>query len=123
MHAKPTQIAIGENWPFLMYTVIDTVGPDQPFQQGNNPAAGLYFVVIQVVLHFFMFEIFTGVIIDNFSRMKALNHVRFSEPVCVCVCACVCVCVRVCVSMCVSVCVWALLVDAVQRRHSDYPLD
>ncbi len=69
-------MAIGENWPYLMYTVMDTVGPDLPSKPGNNPAAGLFFVCIQVVCHFFMLEIFTGVIIDNFSRMKALNHVR-----------------------------------------------
>ena len=73
-----TQIAIGENWPVLMYAAIDTVGTDQPMQQGHTPIAGLYFVAIQVVLHFFMFDILTGVIIDNFSRMKALNHVRFA---------------------------------------------
>ncbi len=67
-----------------MYTTIDTVGPDQPLEQNNSPLAGLYFVFIQIVCRFFMFEIFTGVIIDNFSRMKALNHVRvlpFSRPV------------------------------------------
>jgi hypothetical protein len=59
-----------------MYATIDTVGPDMPMERNNRPLAGLFFVFVQVVCNFFMLEIFTGVIIDNFSRMKALHHVR-----------------------------------------------
>ncbi len=59
-----------------MYATIDTVGADKPMQRNHSPAAGLYFVAIQIVCHFFMLEIFTGVIIDNFSKMKSLHHVR-----------------------------------------------
>jgi hypothetical protein len=60
----------------LMYATIDAAGADKPMQRNHSPAAGLYFVAIQIVCHFFMLEIFTGVIIDNFSKMKSLHHVR-----------------------------------------------
>jgi hypothetical protein len=65
----------------LMYATIDAVGPDKPMERNHSPFAGLYFVAIQVVCHFFMLEIFTGVIIDNFSKMKSLHHVRVPTSV------------------------------------------
>lgn len=65
------EIATGEMWPDIMYLCVDAVGPDLPLQHDNQPAAALYFVFIQVVCAFFMLEVFTGVIIDNFNKLKA----------------------------------------------------
>ena len=59
-----------------MYAGIDSVGPDQPMERNHNLSAGLFYVAIQLVMHFFMFAILEGVILDNYTQMKAVNHVR-----------------------------------------------
>lgn len=64
------EVASGEMWPDIMYVAVDSVGVDQPLQTDYNPAAALYFICINVVCAFFMLEIFTGVVIDNFNKMK-----------------------------------------------------
>jgi voltage-dependent calcium channel L type alpha-1D len=65
------EVATGEMWPDIMYTCVDAVGVDQPQQENYQPAAALYFVLIQIVCSFFMLEVFTGVIIDNFNKLKS----------------------------------------------------
>ena len=72
LHALLTvfEVATGEMWPDIMYVTVDAQGPDEPLKRDHSPAAALYFVAINVVLSFFMLEIFTGVIIDNFNKMK-----------------------------------------------------
>jgi len=67
------ETATGEMWPDIMYLCVDAVGPDQPMKQDNQPAAALFFIFIQVVCSFFMLEVFTGVIIDNFNKLKAAS--------------------------------------------------
>lgn len=64
------EVATGEMWPDIMYVAVDAVGPDQPLERDNNPAAALYFLAINVVFAFFMLEIFTGIVIENFNRIK-----------------------------------------------------
>jgi len=64
------EVASGEMWPDIMYVTVDAVGRDVPQQRDYNPAAALYFICINVVCAFFMLEIFTGVVIDNFNKMK-----------------------------------------------------
>jgi hypothetical protein len=53
-----------------MYLTIDAVGEDKPMQYNHNPLAGLFSVGVQIVFNFFILEVFTGVIIDNFTRAK-----------------------------------------------------
>jgi len=64
------EVATGEMWPDIMYEVVDAVGPDLPQERDNNPAAALYFIAINIVFAFFMLEIFTGIVIDNFNSIK-----------------------------------------------------
>lgn len=64
------EVASGEMWPNIMYEAVDSVGLDLPKERDASPAAALFFILINIVCSFFMLEIFTGVVIDNFNKMK-----------------------------------------------------
>lgn len=64
------EVATGEAWPDIMYPVLDSVGPGLPMDKGADPAAALYFIIIQVCCGFFLLELFTGVIIANYYALK-----------------------------------------------------
>lgn len=63
-------LVCGDVVPVYMYLTIDAVGEDKPMQYNHNPLAGLFSVGVQIVFNFFILEVFTGVIIDNFTRAK-----------------------------------------------------
>ena len=65
------EVASGEMWPDIMYDTVDATGSDSPPERDNNQLAALYFIAVNVVCAFFMLEIFTGVIIDNYNTIKA----------------------------------------------------
>ncbi|KAA0155090.1 hypothetical protein FNF31_06158 [Cafeteria roenbergensis] len=60
----------GENWPSVMFRCIDTVAVDVSPKVNNSPAAVLFFIAFIVVGSFFFLNLFTGVIFDNFLRLK-----------------------------------------------------
>jgi hypothetical protein len=73
-HAMITvyEITSGEMWPDIMYNVAAaTPGKeDVPLIPENNQAVALYFAGVIFVCSFIMLNVFIGVVIDNFNKMK-----------------------------------------------------
>ena len=67
------EVTSGEMWPDIMYTVVDATPnkEDVPLKRDNNPAASLYFIAVIIICSFLMLNVFVGVVIDNFNKMKA----------------------------------------------------
>lgn len=67
------EITSGEMWPDIMYDVVAaTPGKENvPLKGENNQVAALYFVFVIFVCSFIMLNVFIGVVIDNFNKMKA----------------------------------------------------
>merc|ERR1719506_1028033 len=66
------EVSSGEMWPDIMYTVVDAVNikEDLPMHQDNNPAVALYFIVVTIMCAFLLLNLFVGVVVDNFDKMK-----------------------------------------------------
>ena len=63
------EITSGEMWPDIMYSVVDTNGVQPPLRE-NKPFAAALFIVMILTSSFLMFNVFVGVVIDNFNKMK-----------------------------------------------------
>ncbi|XP_048583288.1 sodium channel protein 1 brain-like isoform X2 [Nematostella vectensis] len=64
------QVATFEGWIEIMRDAVDARGFDQQPSYEYNFAAYAYFVVFIIVGSFFTLNLFIGVIIDNFNRLK-----------------------------------------------------
>jgi len=60
----------GEGWPGVMFACADIVEVDVSPKKNNSPASVLFFVAFIVVGSFFFLNLFTGVVFDNFLRLK-----------------------------------------------------
>ena len=67
------EITSGEMWPDIMYNVAAaTAGEeDVPLKSENNQAVALYFFAVIFVCSFIMLNVFIGVVIENFNKMKS----------------------------------------------------
>ena len=74
------EITSGEMWPDIMYSVVDTNGVDQPPLRENKPLAAALFIVMILTCSFLMFNVFVGVVIDNFNKMKDRQKVWIYSP-------------------------------------------
>jgi hypothetical protein len=66
------EITSGEMWPDIMYSVASATAGEQdvPLKSENNQAVALYFAGVIFVCSFIMLNVFIGVVIDNFNKMK-----------------------------------------------------
>ena len=64
------QVATFEGWIEVMASAVDARGIDRQPQQENQFAAYFYFVAFIVAGTFFTLNLFVGVIIDTFARLK-----------------------------------------------------
>ena len=65
------QVATLSGWTDIMYTAIDA--PDKKGglpREDNNPELGLYFLLFVIICAFFTLNLFVGVVIDNFNRLR-----------------------------------------------------
>jgi len=61
----------GEMWPNIMYAVMDSVGPDQPFSfEYGYVWTPLYFMLIQIMCAFLLLNLFIGVLVEQYNSMK-----------------------------------------------------
>ena len=67
-----------EGWMEIMEDAIDATGVDLQPSKEHNFVAYLYFVVFIMLGSFFILNLFIGVIIDNFNRLKKQVSVRVS---------------------------------------------
>ena len=67
------EVGSGEMWPDIMYNAVDAVGVHMTPIRDHNQLAAMYFIGIQVVLAFFLFEMFTSVIVDYYVELRDQN--------------------------------------------------
>ncbi|KAL7543245.1 hypothetical protein ACHAXR_012558 [Thalassiosira sp. AJA248-18] len=67
------EISTTESWVNVMYAAIDQRGIDMQPVRDNNRLWALFFVVFLVLGAFFILELFVGVIIENFSRLREIK--------------------------------------------------
>jgi len=66
------ELGTGEDWPSRMTEGVDAANnPGEPMIRDNNPAAALYFILIQFVLGFVLLDFFAGLIVDTYKQLKA----------------------------------------------------
>jgi hypothetical protein len=63
-------ISTTENWVDLMYAAVDSQGIDMQPIQNNNPGFIFFFIFFVIIGAFFVLNLFIGVIIDNFEKIK-----------------------------------------------------
>lgn len=68
------EISTTESWVDVMHAAIDQRGIDMQPVRDNNRIWALYFVVFLLAGAFFILELFVGVIIENFSRLREIGQ-------------------------------------------------
>merc|ERR1711871_225410 len=77
------EVSSGEMWPDIMYTVVDAVtvdgksdlpmcSPDSNNNCGTEhaPEVAIYFILVTIMCAFLLLNLFVGVVVDNFDKMK-----------------------------------------------------
>ena len=64
------EMMTGEGWLYVMYNGIDHRGPDLEPRRNNQPTWALYFICFMVIGSMFIINLFVGVVIDNFNKIK-----------------------------------------------------
>lgn len=59
-----------EGWVNVMFSGVDSVGPDMQPQQNANIYTIIFFIAFMIVGSQFMINLFVGVVIDNFNMIK-----------------------------------------------------
>lgn len=59
-----------EGWQGVMYNGMDAAGVDMQPQKDTNYLACLYFVAFMIIGSQFIINLFVGVVIDNFNKIK-----------------------------------------------------
>ena len=65
--------SLTSSWVNVMYAAIDQTGQDMQPVRDNNRLWALFFIVFLVLGAFFILELFVGVIIENFSRLREIK--------------------------------------------------
>ncbi|KAK3252569.1 hypothetical protein CYMTET_38138 [Cymbomonas tetramitiformis] len=76
------EIATLEMWPSIMWTGVDSTGPDEAWVLGSNKRSYLavYFVFVLILLAFFLINLFVGIVIDTFNEYKQSTYKSTSTP-------------------------------------------
>lgn len=59
-----------EGWVSVMYSGIDSRGPNLQPKQNSNIGTIFYFIVFMIIGSQFITNLFVGVVIDNFNTIK-----------------------------------------------------
>jgi hypothetical protein len=59
-----------DNWREMMYDGMDATEIDSQPKENTNPAFTVYFVLYMIVGSLFVMNLFVGVVIDNFNKIK-----------------------------------------------------
>lgn len=65
------EISTTEGWTEVMYAAIDQRGIEMQPIENSNPKWALFFICFLIFGAFFMLELFVGVTIDNFNKIRA----------------------------------------------------
>jgi len=64
------EMSTTEQWVDMMYAGVDATGIGMQPIRDHNPAFVFFFVAFMIVGSFFVMQLFVGVVIDNFNKMK-----------------------------------------------------
>jgi voltage-dependent calcium channel T type alpha-1I len=64
------QIITTEGWLDIMYLGIDAVGVDKQPKKNNSQFLTVYFISFVIVGNIFVLNLFVGIVIDKFNRLK-----------------------------------------------------
>jgi hypothetical protein len=59
-----------EGWLEVMYSGIDATGIDKQPEKNHSPALALFFIAFMIIGSMLIFNLFVGVVIDNFNKIK-----------------------------------------------------
>ena len=59
-----------EGWISVMHNGMDTTGVDMQPKKNSKPIMALYFVAFMIIGSQFIINLFVGVVIDNFNKIK-----------------------------------------------------
>lgn len=59
-----------EGWLEVMYSGIDARGIDKQPRENHSPVLALFFISFMIVGSMLIFNLFVGVVIDNFNKIK-----------------------------------------------------
>lgn len=65
------EVSTLEQWPTIMYTVVDMVGPDRASERDHNPYAVLFFICF-ILFCILVLNLFVGVVVDNYYAAKSV---------------------------------------------------
>lgn len=65
------ELGTSEDWPQRMIEAVDAVGEGKAMERDHNPAAALYFLVVQIVIAWTCFSFFTVVVFDTYNDLKS----------------------------------------------------
>lgn len=63
-------LCTSEGWAGLMFMGIDTRGIDMTPKKDNNLWMSAYFIIVMITGNLFIMNMFVGVVIDNFNKIK-----------------------------------------------------
>ena len=64
------EITTTEGWTAVTYAAVDNMGKDMQHKRDAHPEAIIFFILFMLVGAFFVMELFVGVVIDNFNRLR-----------------------------------------------------
>ena len=64
------QVATLSGWTDIMFNSMDVTHIDEAPQKNNHPEAALFYIIFVISCAFFTINLFIGVVIDNFNRLK-----------------------------------------------------
>jgi hypothetical protein len=59
-----------EGWAGLLFMAIDSRGIEMTPVQDYNPYMSIYFLIVMITGSLFIMNMFVGVVIDNFNKIK-----------------------------------------------------
>jgi hypothetical protein len=64
------EITTTEGWVDVMYAAVDNMGKDMQHKRDANLGNIAFFLLFMLIGAFFVMELFVGVVIDNFNRLR-----------------------------------------------------
>lgn len=64
------EVITTEGWLEVMYAGVDSVGIEMQPKENTNPLMCLYFISFIIVGNIFILNLFVGIVIDKFNRLK-----------------------------------------------------
>jgi hypothetical protein len=65
------ELGTAEDWPQRMVEAVDAVGEGEAMKRDANPAAALYFFVVQIIIAWTCFSFFSVIVFDTYNDLKS----------------------------------------------------